>query len=348
MNLKTLYLNKSFNISVLIAAFFCVLLFFVYYLFYKPLVDDKHGQYFILDPGTSAPAFVAQLHDCGLTHYPQLVLLLIELRGDSQRLHAGEYFVQPTTGLWQLLDQVAAGKVALHELKIIEGWNFHQMMEAVRNNPYLSHKLTALSDEVIMQKLGYAQELPEGKFFPSTYLFSLGTEDIKVLRQAHMLMDKLLAREWGSRDSSLPYNTAYQALIVASMIEKEASRVDERNRISGIIARRLEQRMPLQIDATVIYSLGEHFSGTLTKNDLKLPSVFNTYSHKYLPPTPIAMPGLTSMHAALHPTPGNELYYVAKGNGQHYFSDNLDQHHRAIEVYREHVLDAIMPAQQPY
>ena len=323
MKLKTL----SFFFIFFIIVCYCV--------FFKPLIYDKQGRYFVLNQGASAPAFVARLQGSGLIEHPRLVLLLIKWRGDSQHLYAGEYFVQPRTSIWRLLNNVTAGKVALHALKIIEGWSFHQMMEAVQNNPYLSHHLRGLSDKEIMVKLGYPHGLPEGLFFPNTYLFSFGTPDITVIKQAYTLMDKLLLREWGHRDAGLPYTTAYQALIAASLIEKEASCVDERKRIAGVIVRRLERNMPLQIDATVIYSLGKYFSGKLNKNDLKIPSVFNTYQHRHLPPTPIALPGLTSIQAALHPTAGNELYYVAKGNGRHYFSDSLHEHHQATSFYQE-------------
>lgn len=330
--LKKLFRTPAFYTALLLASLF---IFFCYSIFFKPLIHDKQGHYFVLDQGASAPVFVARLYESGLIQYPKLVLLLIKWRGDSQHLHAGEYFVKPTTSIWQLLNNVAAGKVALHALKIIEGWNFHQMMAAVQNNPYLTHHLRGLSDQEIMENLGYPHELPEGRFFPNTYLFSFGTSDITVVKQAYDLMDKILSQEWGHRDAGLPYTTSYQALIAASLIEKEASRVDERKRIAGVITRRLEKNMPLQIDATVIYSLGKYFSGILSKDDLKVPSVFNTYQHRYLPPTPIGLPGLTSIQAALHPASGNELYYVAKGNGQHYFSDSLDEHHRATSFYHE-------------
>ena len=316
-----------------------IIIFLGYSIFFRPLINNKQvnnnqNLYFILTPGTSASSFVENLYNNNLIYYPKIILLLIKLRGDSEYLHAGEYFISPNMSIWELLNHVAMGKVALHKLKIIEGWDFQQVLFALNNNPYLNHELLSLNNAAIMQKIGHPRELPEGKFFPSTYLFSLGTPDIKILKQAYDTMNQLLLREWANRDSKF-YSNPYQALITASLIEKEASHTDERKKIAGVIIRRLEKKMPLQIDATVIYGLGNRpAQGQLSQEDLKIPSVFNTYRHHYLPPTPIAMPSLDAIRAALHPIMGDVLYYVAKGNGEHYFSRDLNEHHRAIYFYR--------------
>lgn len=211
----------------------------------------------------------------------------------------------------------------MREIKIIEGWQLQQVLTALHQNPYLEHDLVGKSVPVSL----------EGLLFPDTYLFARGTTESEILNQATKLMNKQLAKAWEQRAQNLPYLSSFDALIVASLVEKETAIATERAQIAGVILRRLEKNMLLQIDPTVIYALGSSYSGKLHKEDMSIDSPYNTYKNKGLPPTPIAMPGLASIEAALHPAAGTALYYVSRGDGSHEFTDNLAAHQLAIQKF---------------
>ena len=233
-----------------------------------------------------------------------------------------------------MLGLIVSGKVVQYPLTIPEGWTFEQIMEAVQDNTVLKHTLNNADEQFVMEQLGHGEEAAEGRFFPDTYHFPRGTSDIEFLRRAYDTMTRVLAEEWDNRDGGLPYKSAYEALIMASIIEKETSVAEERYKIAGVFVRRLQRGMLLQTDPTVIYALGRNFNGDIHNRDLNIDSPFNTYTNKGLPPTPIASPGRASIDAALHPEAGTALYFVAMGDGHHHFSDTLAEHNKAVAKYQ--------------
>ena len=234
----------------------------------------------------------------------------------------------------QLLDNMVRGKVVQYSLTLVEGWTFKQMMAAINAHPSITHTLTGLTNSQLMTQLGWADQHPEGHFYPDTYSFSRGFSDVAFLQRAHRMMVQRLASEWRQRDTTVPYKTPYDALIMASIVERETGAAEERAQIAGVFVRRLKIGMALATDPTVIYGIGASFDGNLRKRDLQTDTPYNTYLRRGLPPTPIAMPGGDAIHAALHPASGKTLYFVARGNGTHYFSETLQEHNNAVRKYQ--------------
>jgi UPF0755 protein len=224
--------------------------------------------------------------------------------------------------------------VVQYSLTLVEGWNFRQVRAALAKQEKLQQTLAALSDSELMSKLGHAGVFPEGRFFPDTYKYVRGMSDEDLLRQAYERLDEVLASEWSERASNVPYSDPYQALIMASLIEKETGVPQERGEIAGVFVRRLQNGMLLQTDPTVIYGMGERYTGKLTRADLREATPYNTYMISGLPPTPIAMVGREAIHAALNPVAGSSLYFVARGDGSHVFSDDLPAHNNAVREYQ--------------
>lgn len=248
---------------------------------------------------------------------------------------AGEYPLTPGITSVELLDLFASGKTLLHELLLVEGWRFAQALEAVQQNDVLQHTLDpAASADDVMAAIGHAGEDAEGRFFPDTYRFPRGTTDVAFLRRAYAAAEKVLQEEWQGRDNGLPYRAPYEALIMASIVERETAVPEERAQIAGVFVRRLAVGMRLQTDPTVIYGLGAAFDGNLRKRDLLADAPYNTYTREGLPPTPICLPGRAALHAALHPAPGQSLYFVARGDGSHQFSASLRDHDAAVRRYQ--------------
>lgn len=299
-------------------------------------VTGKTPVTFVIEPGESFQGIVKALHKQGIIKRPFLLRLLGRLQGKTRHMQAGEYALAPGTTVDKLLTQISEGDVVQYAITFVEGWRFQQMLQAVQNHPYISHTLLPASPAEVMIRLGHGSLHPEGHFFPSTYFFVKGTSDKALLLKAFMTMDRVLQKEWVIRDSHVPYINPYEALIVASLVEKEASLKEEQPLVAGVILRRLMDHMPLQVDATVIYGLGDSYKGDLTKAHLRQPTPYNTYVHRGLPPTPIAMPSESAIHAALHPQ-GNALYYVSRGDGTHVFSENLKQHNDAVQCYQRKV-----------
>jgi len=216
----------------------------------------------------------------------------------------------------------------------VEGWTFPYVLEAVRRHGAIRETLAGLSPEVVMERIGEPGVHPEGRFLPETYLFPRGTTDVEVLRRAYRDMATLLAQAWQGREAQVRLKTPDEALVLASIIEKETGQPAERPRIAGVLLRRLQRGMPLQVDPTVIYGLGDRFDGNLRRQDLARDTPYNTYLRPGLPPTPIAMPGRASIQAALHPEEGASLFYVARGDGSHVFSVSLEEHQRAVARYQ--------------
>ncbi len=262
--------------------------------------------------------------------------LLAARMGVTDHLHAGEYALLPGMTPSVLLANMSAGRVVQHMFTLVDGWTFAQVRAALARAPRLRHTLAGMSDAQVAIALGIRGPSPEGWLLPQTYAYVLGQSDIDVLRRAYLAMKRLLAREWPSRERDLPLKSPYQALVLASLIEKETAQPDERARIAGVFVRRLERGMKLQTDPSVIYGLGANYRGEITRRDLQTDTPWNTYTRFGLPPTPICMPGAPAVEAALHPAQGRSLYFVAKGDGTHQFSDTLRQQDAAIDRYILH------------
>lgn len=257
------------------------------------------------------------------------------IRPVAAAIKAGEYELMPGMTLDEVLQLFVSGKVFLHSLQIVEGWSFEQALATMLSSAELVHTLgDGATGETVMAALGYAEIAPEGRFFPDTYRFPKGTTDAAFLRRAYASMEAVLQQEWAQRAVDLPYRTADEALVMASIIEKETGVPDERALIAGVFVNRLRIGMRLQTDPTVIYGLGKGFDGNLRRVDLLNDTPFNTYTRTGLPPTPICLPGRASIHAALHPADTQALYFVSRGDGTHIFSDSLEAHNAAVDQFQ--------------
>ncbi len=299
-----------------------------------PLVAEGNSQVtFIFAQGTSVKKVAYYLGQQKLLKYPLFFVLYVRLSGVEYDLKAGEYVIEPGLTPRKLIQKMVKGEALNHTVTIVEGWTFNQIVTALNNNQYVTHTIQNLSPPEIMEKIGHSGEFPEGRFAPDTYVFSGNITDIAILINAYQLMQKQLQKAWDNRAKNLLYHCPLEALIAASIIEKETASLEEKPVIADIILRRIEKGMLLQVDPTVIYGLGQKFSGKLTRADLSKDTPYNTYIHKGLPPTPIAMPGKDSINAALHPIAGTSWYYVSKGDGTHKFSESLKEQSKAIKKY---------------
>ncbi|SDZ37958.1 endolytic transglycosylase MltG [Pseudomonas sp. NFIX28] len=253
---------------------------------------------------------------------------------EGQPLHSGEYRMTPGMTAQGLIGVWQRGEVVQYSLTLVEGWTFRQVRAALARHDKLEQTLNGLSDSEVMEKLGHPGVFPEGRFFPDTYRFVRGMTDAELLEKAYNRLDEVLAREWNKRSADVPYTEPYQALIMASLVEKETGVPQERGQIAGVFVRRMQVGMLLQTDPTVIYGLGERYNGKLTRALLKEATPYNTYVISGLPPTPIAMVGREAIHAALNPVPGSSLYFVARGDGSHVFSDDLEAHNNAVREFQ--------------
>lgn len=287
---------------------------------------------FSLEPGMPFWRVAYGLNEQGVIRRPLYWMAAVLLEKNAYHLKVGDYRISPELTPLSLLENMVKGKVILYSITIPEGWTFSQMRLRIDQNGYLKHVLAAVPENEVMAKLALPG-LAEGHFFPSTYFFGRWTPDKAVYKKAHQTMSSRLEREWSERDPTIPYKTPEEALIVASLIEKEAAVDEERPIISGVIINRLHKKMLLQIDASVIYGLKNQYHGRLTREALHIDTPYNTYLHKGLPPTPICLPGGASLHAAMHPQATKALFYVAKGDGTHEFSQTLQQHSRAVNRY---------------
>ncbi len=328
-------LSKSLALLALLGTLFAAWLWIGYQGFVDtPLDFGETGMRYELKPGTTLTRLARDLQDRGIVEQPRYLIWLARLEGLDSRIKAGEYHFDNGITPRRLLQQLVNGETLQYAITIVEGWNFRQLMDAVHSNEYLLHTLSDYSDDEIMAKLGHPGEHPEGRFLPDTYHFPRMTTDVDFLRRAYAAMEQLLKTEWPARSPELAVKTPYEALILASIVEKETALPSERRQIAGVFNRRLQKRMRLQTDPTVIYGLGRSFDGNIRRRDLRRDTPYNTYLHKGLPPTPIAMPGRDAVLAALHPADGDELYFVARGDGSHAFSATLKAHNRAVVEYQ--------------
>lgn len=272
----------------------------------------------------------------GLLRYPIWFEVLAWVEKARYRLKYGEYEITPDTTPRGLLARIVAGKVRYYPITFVEGTTFNHMLAILSTHPALKHDVSHLPHETIMTRLGATTQAAEGYFFPDTYFVVKGTSDFDVLKRAYDKMQDVLHHTWQGRAKLLPFTSPYEALVLASIIEKETARSEERPVIAGVFIRRLQKKMRLQTDPTVIYGLGADFKGDLHKSDLRHDTPYNTYTRYGLPPTPIAMPSLASLKSAVHPDNGTSLYFVARGDGTHSFSTTLEEHERAVNRYQVH------------
>jgi UPF0755 protein len=289
---------------------------------------------FSIKPGSSLNSATRQIVDSGIELGAWQFSLLGRLLGKAAAIKAGSYEVRSGITPLALLDKLTRGDVIQADVVFVEGWTFRQLRAALDADPDIRHDSSGLSDAEIMVKLGAAGRSPEGLFFPDTYRFGKGASDLDVLKQAYTAMDKQLQTAWELRAPDLPYRSPYEALIMASVIEKETGQSNDRALIAGVFVNRLRMGMMLQTDPTVIYGMGEKFDGRLRTKDLRADTPHNTYTRAGLPPTPIAMPGLAALQAALNPAKTTALYFVARGDGSSEFSRTLAEHERAVSKYQ--------------
>lgn len=305
---------------------------YLFWAWHRPL--NPGPELYVLKPGTSLRTLARELHERGVIPERHAFFWLGYLTGRSRQLKAGEYQFRPNISASELLNQVVAGRVVEYPFVLVEGWNFRQVLTALEAAPKLTQTLAGLGPAEIMTRLGHPDLHPEGRFFPDTYYYSAGHTDAQVLTRALDKMQATLAAEWNNRADGLPLRSADEALVLASIVEKETSQPDERGLIAGVFVNRLRKGMRLQTDPTVIYGLGTGFDGNLRLKDLRKDTAYNTYTRAGLPPTPIAMPGLDSLRAALHPQQTTALYFVSRGDGSHVFSATLEEHAAAVTKYQ--------------
>jgi len=290
-----------------------------------------------IEPGQSVRSIAQSVVLSGVDVSPTLLFYYFKFSGQSRLIRAGSYEIDAQTSALQLLNKLVRGEENLKNITLVEGWTWRQFRQAMNKSDFLKHDSNSLSDEEIMSHLGKSGVAPEGRFFPDTYNFSKGSSDLDLMRRAAKAMDKHLVTAWQNRDLGLPLKNAQEALILASIVEKETGLSSDRRMIASVFHNRLRINMPLQTDPTVIYGMGADFDGNLRRVDLQTDHPWNTYVHKGLPPTPIAMPGAAALQATLHPATSKALYFVARGDGSSQFSDNLADHNAAVDRYQRAV-----------
>ncbi|MFB9885129.1 endolytic transglycosylase MltG [Balneatrix alpica] len=296
-----------------------------------PLTSEE--EVYWLKPGDGLYQVADELKQRGWFAYPELLVWHKRLLQPGGTIKTGEYAVRKGTSALELVEMLHKGKVLEYRVTLVEGFTFKQFLQTLHAEPKLKKTLAGVSDGAIMERIGATGEHPEGRFFPDTYTYHASMTDLDILKQSYQRMQQTLEQAWAGRQPNLPYKNAYEALIMASIIEKETGVASEREQIAGVFVRRLQKGMRLQTDPTVIYGLGERFKGNLTRQHLREPTPYNTYTINGLPPTPIAMPGKASLYAAVNPAEGKALYFVASGDGGHVFSNNLNEHNNAVQRY---------------
>ena len=306
-----------------------------YHWYREPLPLPTAPFEFEVRAGSTLSAIARQLRDAGVIAHPLALAALGRIKGVDRTIKAGSYEIEQGITLPELLARLTQGDVAQSSITIVEGTTFADLRRMLRETKELSHTLADVPDGDVAARLGLAQKSPEGLFFPDTYFFATGSTDAALLLRAHRALDARLASAWEKRTADLPYATPYEALILASIVEKETGRAADRPLIASVLVNRLKRGMRLQVDPTVIYGIGEKFDGSLRKRDLEGDTEYNTYTRDGLPPTPIALPSQASLDAVLNPPPTPYLYFVSRGDGTSEFSTTLADHNRAVSKYQK-------------
>lgn len=296
--------------------------------FSQPRID------FTIQSGTSLSGIANALAERGIISDPSLFLWMLRFDSLDTKIKAGEYVLRSGMTPRAIALSFVSGKVKQYPFTLVEGWRFKQLMVALNANSNIKHELKGKTPEQIMASLGHPGEHPEGRFLPDTYHFPARSTDTMFLKRAYDAMKKVLNEQWQNRQADLAIKSPYEALILASIVEKETGVASERKQIAGVFMRRLKKNMRLQTDPTVIYGMGDSYTGNLQKKDLKKDTPYNTYRRSGLPPTPIAMPGKAAINAVLHPEESEMLYFVAKGDGSHFFSSTIDAHNEAVKKFQ--------------
>ena len=301
---------------------------------HRPMQIPQTGYVLKVDSGSHLTRIAQHLKQQQFLDKPFYLKVYARIYNLGQKIHVGEYNVSPGMTPLMLLTDLNGGKVVQYSFTVVEGWTFSQLLENIQQNPYLTHTLDNTDFEAVMTALGYVGIHPEGRFMADTYHFPRGMSDQDFLKRSYEAMASYLENKWPQRDIGIPLKTPYEALILASIVEKETGLASERKTIAGVFLRRLQKRMRLQSDPTVIYGMGGRYQGNIRRSDLTTDNDYNTYQRFGLPPTPIALPGRDAIDAVLHPEDGDALYFVSKGDGSHYFSSNLEQHNEAVIHYQ--------------
>jgi UPF0755 protein len=299
----------------------------------RPIILND-GLTYVVEPGTNIVQLASDLEKYGDLKNTFFFELYARLSGAASELKAGEYYLKGNSTPSQVLATLVSGKIVYHPFTLVNGWNIYDVIKVMNQDPDLIHNLKGKTPKEIAKAMHLKYSSPEGLLYPDTYYFTLHTTESSLLNRAYKKMNRYMNTVWPKRARGLPYHNQYQALIVASMVEKESAVVKERPIIADVILKRLKMWMPLQIDSAVIYGLEPHFSGNLTRSDLQRKTPYNTYTRYGLPPTPIAMPGPVAIQAALHPVKTKALYFVAKGDGSHEFSSTLEAQKKAVDRYQ--------------
>lgn len=326
------FLKKILTGIVLIAILLAATL--AYWATQPVIAPGREAVEFAIRPGSSVKNIGQQIAGAGVPLNVTFFTVVARLSGQSMKMKAGHYELKPGTTPLALIDQLVRGEFAQEALVIIEGWTFRQMRQVIAAHPSLKRDTVHLSDQELLAKIAPEYKIAEGLFFPDTYRFAKGSSELQIYKQAHAALQRRLNAAWEQRDVGLPYKTPYEALIMASIIEKETGQESERTMIAGVFVNRLRLGMLLQTDPTVIYGMGDSFQGNIRKRDLQTDTPYNTYTRGGLPPSPIALPGAAAIAAALNPAKTDALYFVSRGNGTSQFSSNLTDHNRAVNKYQ--------------
>lgn len=325
-------MKKIFVVLLLTALFAIVALGAIAY---RPLPLPSTPFEFTLQSGSSLKSVARQLGQAQFLPQETLFVWVGRLSGKAGKIKSGTYALAQPVSMLELLDIINKGQVSQSQLSVIEGWTFKQFRAAANANSDLKHTTLTLSDAEILQRIGASETHPEGLFFPDTYFFAAGSSDVQIFKRAYQTMQQKLQAAWLNRESGLPLKTAYDALILASIVEKETGTASDRAMIAGVFINRLRTGMLLQTDPSVIYGIGEKYDGNIRKRDLLTDTPYNTYTRAGLTPTPISLPGAAALQAALHPAKTDALYFVARGDGSSKFSSSLSEHNRAVNQYQK-------------
>lgn len=318
---------------VVLAVVATVLLVSIRFLYF-PIASLSEPVIIEVTAGSSLSRVSRELNEAGYLRYPQLFILLARWRGVENAIKTGEYELDAGTTPSLLLEKLVQGDALQYRVTLVEGWTFRQALAEIWQSEKIQINLRAASLSEISELLALDSSNPEGMLYPDTYFYTAGTSDLELLRRANATLNAVLELAWESRLGALPFENSYEALVLASIVEKESGLASERGHIAGVFIRRLEQGMRLQSDPTVIYGMGEIFGGDIRRTDLTAETPYNTYRIDGLPPTPIALAGFESISASLNPLPSDYLYFVAKGDGSHYFSSSLEEHNEAVNRFQ--------------